>query len=387
MRIKKIFSQSRCLKWHSYLGFHTSILLFIICLSGTLATISHEIDWLIYEDLRVDKPDNIDSPYFVHDKAMMHDWGASYENAKKAYPEVYLSFLTPSLNAYTAIHFVGFTKDKKRRRIYLDPYTNEVQGNHSWINIQRILRTFHMILYIPNGIGKIIVTFFGFILLILIITGLVVYRQFYKGFFKLRLHKGFRLAVKDIHKLIAVWSLWFLFVIALSAIWYFTENKVFMYKKWQNAQAVAQNKTIKLENPVKLYDFNGKDINHFVKIAQSQYDGLKVSTLVLPFRSKDKVKLYLSDRNPFLRNRANIVKIDPVSFKVLSVKRSEELNTYDFLTDLADPLHFGNFAGFYSKIVYFIFGLLLCVLILTGAMIYYQRLKKKYHNLKLLLKV
>ncbi|WP_332913791.1 PepSY domain-containing protein [Algoriphagus boritolerans] len=37
---------------HSWIGIKLSILFFIVCFSGTLATLSNEMDWLYYPGLR-----------------------------------------------------------------------------------------------------------------------------------------------------------------------------------------------------------------------------------------------------------------------------------------------------------------------------------------------
>ncbi len=44
---------------HSWIGIKLSILIFIVCFSGTLATLSHEMDWLFIPEIRANV-DNFD---------------------------------------------------------------------------------------------------------------------------------------------------------------------------------------------------------------------------------------------------------------------------------------------------------------------------------------
>jgi uncharacterized iron-regulated membrane protein len=45
---------------------------------------------------------------------------------------------------------------------------------------------------------------------------------------------------------------------------------------------------------------------------------------------------------------------------------------------MADPLHFGTWGGMTTKIVWFVFGLAMTALSVTGIVIYSVRLKKAY---------
>ena len=96
------------------------------------------------------------------------------------------------------------------------------------------------------------------------------------------------------------------------------------------------------------YNFTKADINDFVTIAQNQYDGLKATTIVLPYGTRNKVRVYLKDDNPFFRDRANIVQIDPEKNRYSISKNQTIWGAMSFYAS-ADPLHFGNFWGLYSK--------------------------------------
>jgi uncharacterized iron-regulated membrane protein len=46
--------------------------------------------------------------------------------------------------------------------------------------------------------------------------------------------------------------------------------------------------------------------------------------------------------------------------------RGEQLNAVARITEAVDPLHFGTFAGLPSRILYFVFGILLSTLAVSG---------------------
>ena len=48
-------STKRWLNWHSWLGLKLSLLMLVICITGTIAVVSYEIDWLLDSDLRIEK--------------------------------------------------------------------------------------------------------------------------------------------------------------------------------------------------------------------------------------------------------------------------------------------------------------------------------------------
>ena len=67
---------------HGWLGLSLGLPLFVICLSGTLAVVSHEIDWLLTPAVRAP----------AHRGAV--NWAAVAENALLRHPDGRLTLLT-----------------------------------------------------------------------------------------------------------------------------------------------------------------------------------------------------------------------------------------------------------------------------------------------------
>lgn len=79
-----------------------------------------------------------------------------------------------------------------------------------------------------------------------------------------------------------------------------------------------------------------------------------------------------------MRSRANRVFLDPVDGTVIHVQKSQQIGTIAYINEMPVPLHFGTFAKFSSKIIWFIFGLILTGLAVTGLLLTYRRLRKHY---------
>jgi uncharacterized iron-regulated membrane protein len=74
-----------------------------------------------------------------------------------------------------------------------------------------------------------------------------------------------------------------------------------------------------------------------------------------------------------VRNRANQVYVHPLTYEVIKVQRADEIPTVAWLNNIADPLHFGNFGGLPTKILWFLAGLGISGLVLTGIWISLKR--------------
>lgn len=79
-----------------------------------------------------------------------------------------------------------------------------------------------------------------------------------------------------------------------------------------------------------------------------------------------------------VRDRASKVWRDPRDGSVGDVQRTSDLNWLERWIDTADPVHFGTFGGLWSKAVWFVFGIGLSALALTGAYLQVQRQRRKH---------
>ena len=110
-------------------------------------------------------------------------------------------------------------------------------------------------------------------------------------------------------------------------------------------------------------------IENAISIAKQDIPGLEVSLVILPRITNDRLLPYRISGQVgtiLVRERANRVFINPIDGTPLSHFDSRNASLSERLYESADPLHFGNFSGLISKVIYFLFGLFTVSMSITG---------------------
>ena len=344
---------------HGWLGLNFGLVLWIICLSGTVAVVSHEIDWLLNPALRV-VPQSSRASY-----------GRMYQAVRQQYPDAEVTIAWAPVGPRFACEFWLQETGGGTQRVYVDPYTAQVQGVGSWFNTQRFFRDFHRRFFWFAWWGIWLVAAYGCVLLTSSLSGLLFYRRWWAKLFYLRWGKGGRLFWSDLHRLCGVWTMLFAVLIAATGVWYFVEIPL----RWSIDQPPPP------QLPEASVDARQRGtatlpVDEWVRIARQTIPQLEVGAIFFPTRPDRPVRIDGQATAWLVRDRANSVLIDPISGAVLSSQRAEQLGALRRWEDTADPLHFGNFAGLTSKVIWFAFGLALCVLMPTGAYLWVRRARQ-----------
>ncbi len=335
---------------HQWVGLKLAIFMSFVCLTGTLAVLSSEIDWLFQPSLRV-APSTVEGePRWERIVAGAAEW-PGVERVQ------YLS--APVAGAFAATAVVE-REDGTLRILHIHPTTGMVQGEGTWVGAQRVLRNMHRHLNLPVKYGVPIVCTLAFLLLVSLGTSLVVYKRWWRGFFKPVRWRDARTAWGDLHRLAGVWSLWFVLLIALTGVWYFVEELGLDAPPAPRAEAAGP--------------FDPADMATAfpanLAAAQGALPGLRIERILLPRESGDAFQFQGQLGAILVRERSNSVATDPSSGRVLLAHRGEELTAHQRISEMADPLHFGYFGGYWTKIPWFVFGLLLTGLSVSGIAIY-----------------
>lgn len=349
----------RSLWWvvHSWAGLKISIFMTFVLFTGTLAVFAHELDWMATPAMRVAPQPR---PYA--------SWGEIAEAAQAFAPEARLQTIYAPIDPWFASEVWLDTGGRFVTRVYVDPYTAKVTGAAGWANIHRFLRNTHRHLMLPVAWGVPIVSSLSLVLLASLVTGLVTYKKFWRGFFRLpRFGRDARTLAGDFHRLAGLWSLWFVAIMVVTGIFYLAEESF-------GAQAPPHPQpTAKLDAPSVP---TGLQLDRLIAVGQAAYPSLEIKEIRFPPQKGGRGLALVGQADAVLvRDRSNAVWLNPDTAEVVLTARGEDLSPHQRISEAADPLHFGTWGGLATKIVWFVFGAMLTALSVTGVMIYSLRLK------------
>ncbi len=355
--------------WHSIIGVLGGLLLFVICWSGSFATISHELDWLLNPAMRASDT-GAGAP-------QQTDFAATFALVRQQVPDATVVRITRGLNSAFLTDVVIRTPDKKQKHLYVDTAAGRIVGSAHWLNNARFFRDFHMNFYGFFFVGKYLVCLFAIPLLGSLITGLFFYKRWWRRFFDLRTGKGARTFWSSAHKLAGLWAIWFVLLIGATGVWYLFEatrldllDGKFAYT---DTQELAINPLPKIKRDGQL---SPTDFAQIVDMAQQARPDLNINRVTL--NRGGYVYIIGQAGHMLVRNRANKLFIDPTTGTIVYNQHAGQLDAYWRWSNTADPLHFGNFGGLVTKLIWFVFGLLLCGLSLSGAWLHLKRHQKKH---------
>ncbi|MEM1105085.1 MAG: PepSY-associated TM helix domain-containing protein [Pseudomonadota bacterium] len=357
---KKKSARKKLYELHTWVGFHLATLMFVVLFTGTVATVSNEIDWALQHDMRV-------SP-----EGAQVSWGEMMAAVEAAYPESRVTRLQEMMGDHFAFRADVVDPYGVRRYVHVNQWTGEVTGATHPLTVQRVFRDLHRYLFMPGLIGLPIVCSMAFILCISLYTGLKTSRNWRTLMTRVRFSKGARTAVGDAHKAAALWGIWFFVVIIATSFWYLAEWSA----RFGDAQFVPERPRITAEQAAGFGDtFPHHDTNEIMDAAQAAMPSLKIDNIIFSSRATAPILVNGSRGNPILRNRANQVFLNPATLEPLKVQYSENIGWVAWLNETADPIHFGFFGGLPTKLIWFVFGVAMTGLSGTGVWLTYRRLK------------
>lgn len=362
--------KGRGLWWrlHHWAGLQVSLYLAFIFVTGTLAVVAHEIDWLLRPAMWV-------TPTTVQERV---SWGQASQAVLEHAPDAQMVMLRAPLHSAATFDAV-IRRDGVQRHVYVHPQTGEVTGEGPWMSVQRFLRDAHRRLMLSETVagvrvGIVLVCLSAVFLLLSLVTSLWIYKKWWRGFLRWPRGRDARALTGDIHRFTGLWSLWFVIVMTWTGLYYLAEE-------FGARAPTPPRPTLAADipsHPAVLAEALDRGLTA-LRQERPHYD---VSVVLWPTERSPAFAVLGSDNRAMLvEDSANSAWIDPVDGTLIGLLDAAELSRHQRIGVANNPLHFGTFAGYLSKFVYFVFGVALSALCLTGVAIYCLRLMKAERQL------
>ncbi|MFW9077672.1 PepSY-associated TM helix domain-containing protein [Pseudomonas sp. P2757] len=363
--------KSRSKLWflvHSWLALPIWFFVLIVCVTGTLAVVSQEIVWLANPQMRASAPSD-DAPLLSYDQVLAA--------IKKAEPQTLVESISRPDESHFALDVEVSYPDGRSQTVYVNPYTGVIQGGAPQFDFKAFTRALHGWWLVPftNGYswGWYLVSFLGLPLLASLVTGLVVYKRFWKAFFKptLRIRHGARIFWGDFHRLSGIWSIWFIAVIAVTGTWFLiqallSDNQI----SWSSEPIIpalsreAVPLSVDARPPARI------SLDRAIEITEQQIPGLEVSFVSLPANAYSHLSIGGRGWYPLMFQTATL---NPYNGEMAASRLLSDRTSLEFVTESMRPLHTGDFGGLWIKLIWFFFGLLLSMMVLSGLLIWTKR--------------
>ncbi len=365
-------SQKLWFQLHGWCSLPVWLIFTAVCLTGTIAVLSHELTWLFNENARALNPQNLPAKPVA-------ELVAAVQQAEPTAAVTSVMVLEPYL--VTAVLFT--TETMPAAIAYVNPYTGLVQEINPGINFITFMRSLHGWLLFPwqhsYSVGYYLVSAMSLLMLGALITGLIIYKRFWQSFTapKLRLHQGKKTVLADLHRLAGVWSLWFLLLMSLTGLWYLVQA-VLWHNDVEFYHEVEPLSSLYVPAPVADRDAWQKvpamvPLAQAVARAQQFLPELKTAFVAMPEHPRDYYRISGYGDSIWFDQYSYNVWINPWTGEVADTRVPAQMGALETLMSVADPLHYGTIGGLWTKAIWFVFGLLISGMAISGFMIWGSR--------------
>ncbi|WP_321531271.1 PepSY-associated TM helix domain-containing protein [uncultured Desulfuromonas sp.] len=354
---------------HSWLAMPLWALTFFVCLSGTIATIDQELVWLSQPQVRANAPSG---------DAVRLDFDELLTAIQDQQPQAHVSALSRPVKSQYALTATVSYPDATTATLYINPYDGAIQGNSAEFDLHGFIRALHGWLLIPwssgGSVGWYLVTIVSLPMLGSLISGMILYRRFWRDYLhpRLRLRHGARVLWGDFHRLAGIWSLPFILIIAVSGVWLLIEGVLYDFRiSYSTAGPPAI--VARADVPPGMGEQPPPTLSpqQAVDAVCRAFPEFKPYRINFPANAYDLYRI--SGRSRHYPLVMESVSVNPYNGELAQSRRVSDLAWPEVMARSLVSLHMGDFAGLGLKLVYFFFGLLLSLMVYSGMVLWGKR--------------
>ena len=352
-------TKQNALNAHNWVGVFLSVLLFLVCLSGTVAVFHLEFER--WEQPHIQEMDNV-SPQVI-EKAMDTFLAQNPEESH----HLYVVFPTSDIPSLVV--------ENDHKAYFADQEGNLLEEES--VSFTQMLVDLHLYLNLPQSWGMILVSALGAIICTLVITGIIAHKRMSKDAFKLRRGGNGQQAQIDLHNRFGLWAAPFHLVIGITGAYFGMAGIILVTVATlnYNGDRDAVVNQIFTPDPV-LAPQEGKPV---IGKAFAQMETLapEKSPIFLTVHEVGEPEQFIE-----IYAKAPNRMIYAEGYRFDTAGNFVGVAGYEFgewgkqLVWAMYRLHFGDFAGMTSKWLYFVLGVMLTMLCVSGMEVW---LSKKAH--------
>lgn len=346
---------------HSWLGLVCGLALVVIGLTGSVLVFHQEINRAFFgETVLTDAPEGsqrLPLPSLV-------------ASTQERFPDFWISGWLP--NRDPSERDIAYLKPRGTddwHKLRVDQFSGETAERplpyrdtlHGWfVDLHYTFFADHL------GLG--ITAAFALGLIALSVTGIWIYRAFWKNLFRLRWGRSLRLFCSDLHKAVGIASAPLNLLLGFTGAYW---NIAHLAHEWEEHAHEEEHAIVDpLDNPLPL--------GQLTETAFERWPDFQLNYLYFPTSEDPNLYLYGSHSpdNPLRSPYGSWMGVDAQSGAISSAHDLRAAGLGAQVVDAFEPLHFGDFGGIASKILWCLAGLAPGILALSGSLIYFSRKRK-----------
>lgn len=359
---------------HLWLGVGSSLVLFLVCLSGTVYTFRHEIEeWIEPGKYHIETVAEQKSSLKELIKATQETTGGKVTR---------ISYYNDGHKPYE-LQVSKSKEDKRGETYYVNPYTNEILGTGKGPASEFFMFFFkmHRWLLLDESIGRPVVGAATLIFLLLTVTGLILWlpkkikglKSFKQGL-TIKFSAKWKRINHDLHNTLGFYSFLLILIMALSGLnWSFE-----WYKDGMSSVLGAKVFGGRDEKPLKS-NVQGEPLalTDIIRKGDSIFPYQGKTMIGLPKGPEGSVEFRKKNEDNFNKDASDKLVFDQYSGAILKKEVFAEKTAGQKIAAQIKAIHLGEIYGTFSKVLYFIACLIATTLPVTGIFIWLNKMKKR----------
>ncbi|UXP33866.1 PepSY domain-containing protein [Reichenbachiella agarivorans] len=361
---------------HLWLGIGAGLILFVVCLTGTIYTFYHEIEETLHADIyKVDVPLGAST-------LPLNELITQVESSVKEGKATAISIPADLQETYT----VSVQKEGERRgtSYLINPYTGAVMGNSKTASSEFFMIVFrlHRWLMLDTEIGRPIVGWATVIFTLLTITGLVIWIpqkvKSWKQGLKIKWSANWKRINHDLHNALGFYAAFILLIMSLTGLyWSFDWYRDGLYATFGVERPQRGPKGDDKNKEEKIIQISTLKLEDYLNVANTELNYAGDTRISLPSDDKPTISIAKSKVGFFAVSGRDELTLDKMTGEVKKKELFADEPLNHKIMHSIRSIHTGEIFGTFSKIIYFISCLIATSLPVTGTIIWINKLKKK----------